>query len=452
MAKYLLDDYLNINRHAKSSLVTLYTMHASEYGNLFYRMFVFFSLIAQIIFFTVILSAINIYLLFLILLYITLIMFFTQKRGGYALKSGREIANINDKILQGVTEALGSLKITKVLNYEKNIFEKSTSESEMLQKKSRNIYKIKGLLNFIDTFNFIFLMSIMVISYQYFKLPLSEIITFMFLLFRLVPILKQLNLEKIEINSKLESALKIYQFLDKCDQPPKFKKSPKTNSLNMIKIESMSFKFGDQYVLTNVNLTFESSKHYAIMGRSGSGKSSLMNLVLGLYKPTSGNIMYYNKEDKLINVESLHMFYMSQEPFILNGTVRENLLFGLNEELRNVADILQSALRKVDLEVFFDQAQGLDTVIDEDGANLSGGQKQRLALARVFIRHYDLIVLDEHTSAIDQESIKIINEAIRCIQDSTIISITHNSNVINNADEIIELENYEAKSKGRKSL
>lgn len=441
MTKYLLDDFLNINSYSKSSLITLYSMHASEYGNLFYRMFVILFLIVQILFFTVVLSIINFSLLFLITSYILIIVFVTLKRGEYALKSGKEIANINDQILQRVTETINALKITKVFNYEKTLFNKSVNDSDLLQRESMNVYKTASLITFIDTFNFIFLMSTLIISYKYFQLPLSEIVIFLFLLFRLVPILKQFNLEKIEINAKLESALKIKRLVDENDYPTNFDYREKINTLVKMKIKNVSFKYQNHNVLTDITLQFEPSKHYAIKGRSGSGKSTLADLILGLYKPSKGNIEYYDDKNKLIDISSVYKFYMSQEPFILNGTVRDNLLFGSNDDLTYVESTLNDALRKVDLESFFIQLQGLDTIIDENGANLSGGQKQRLALARLFIRHYDLIILDEHTSAIDEASIKIINEAIKSIRKSIIISITHDSAVMENADVIIELEN-----------
>tara|TARA_B110001450_G_scaffold256423_1_gene286882 strand:- start:842 stop:2539 length:1698 start_codon:yes stop_codon:yes gene_type:complete len=441
MTKYLLDDFLNINSYSKSSLVTLYSMHASEYGNLFYRMFVLLFLIVQILLFTVVLSLINFSLLFLITSYILIIVFVTLKRGKYALKSGKEIANINDQILQRVTETINALKISKVFNYEKTLFNKSVKDSDLLLRESMNVHKNASLITFIDTFNFIFLMSTLIISYKYFQLPLSEIVIFLFLLFRLVPILKQFNFEKIEINAKLESALKIKRLVDENDYSTNFDYRDKINSLVKMNIKNVSFKYQNHNVLTDITLQFEPSKHYAIKGRSGSGKSTLADLILGLYKPSKGNIEYYDDKNKLIDISSVYKFYMSQEPFILNGTVRDNLLFGSNDDLTYTESTLNDALRKVDLESFFIQLQGLDTIIDENGANLSGGQKQRLALARLFIRHYDLIVLDEHTSAIDEVSIKIINEAIKSIRKSIIISITHDSAVMENADVIIELKN-----------
>ena len=203
MTKYLLDDFLNINSYSKSALVTLYSMHASEYGNLFYRMFVILFLIVQVLFFTVVLSIINFSLLFLIASYIFIIVFFTRKRGKYALKSGKEIANINDQLLQRVTETINALKISKVFNYEKTLFNKSVKDSDLLQRESMNVYKTASLITFIDTFNFIFLMSTLIISHKYFQLPLSEIVIFLFLLFRLVPILKQFNLELLKRFFKL---------------------------------------------------------------------------------------------------------------------------------------------------------------------------------------------------------------------------------------------------------
>lgn len=445
MRTFLLDDYLKINAHSKSSLVTLYSVHASEYGNLFYRMFVLFFLVIQILFFTLVLSFINYNLLFMITSYIIAITYVTRNRGKYALHSGKVIANINDQILQRVTEILDSLKISKVFNFEEELYKKSVQDSDHLQNKSMSIYKTSSLLIFIDTFNFIFLMSILIVSYKYFELPLSEIVTFLFLLFRLVPNLKQFNLEKVEINAKLESALKIKRLVDESKDTKKFEKYERTNSLSKIQISDVSFKYKSKTVLSNVTLTFGKSKRYAIKGRSGSGKSTLVDLILGLISTDSGKILYYNDHDQSIDRRTINTFYLSQNPFILTGTVRDNLLFGLND-VADFDETLNVALRHVDLENYFGNLEGLETVVQENGANLSGGQKQRLALARLFVRHYDLIVLDEHTSAIDTESVTIINRAIKNIENSTIISVTHNTTVMDDADVVIELEDTSVKS------
>jgi len=446
MKHFLLDDYIKINSYSKSALITLYTVHASEYGNLFYRIFVFLSLIIQIILFTLILSIINIYILFLIILYILIIVFLTIKRGEYAKESGKEIADINDKVLQRVTEALASLKIIKVFNFENNIFNKSIEDSNNLLEKNMIVYKIKGLMNFIDTFNFIFLMSVLVISYEYFKLPLSEIVVFLFLLFRLVPLLKQVNLEKVEINSKLESALKIKRITDSNEKKITFKYYKKNKVLQSIKLDLLYFNFiNNKSILRELSLEFYKGNHYSIIGKSGAGKSTLVNVILGLYHPTQGNIRFMDNKNKQIDINSIKTFYMSQDSFILNGTVKENLLFGMEDYNCIKNEIFIDALKKVDLWNLFKEQDGLKTYIQEDGANLSGGQKQRLSLARLFIQDYDLVILDEHTSAIDRRSINIINNSIRFITDSIVINITHSDAIIGNTDIVIELENGKIK-------
>jgi len=445
MKHFLLDDYLKINSFSKSALVTLYAVHAAEYGNLFYRIFVFLSLIIQIVLFTFVLSIINIYLLALIGVYVLVIVAFTLKRGRYAQESGKEIASVNDKILQRVTEALSSIKIIKVFNFEKNIYSQSVNDSDTLLEKNMIVYKIKGMMNFIDTFNFIFLMGLLVISYDYFNLPLSEIVVFLFLLFRLVPLLKSVNVEKIEINARLESALKIKSFIGENSKNIKFIHCKKNKELQNIKLKNIEFSYEKDVVLKQLNLSFEVGNHYAVIGRSGSGKSTLVNVLLGLYKPTSGYIYFYDKAGQDIDIGSTKAFYMSQEPFILNGTVKENLLFGIEDNVNIKDEVFIQALKNVDLWVLFSESQGLKTIIQEDGANLSGGQKQRLALARLFVRHYDLIVLDEHTSAIDKKSIEIINNAVRGIISSIVINITHSDSIVENTDLVIELENGRVK-------
>ena len=109
-------------------------------------------------------------------------------------------------------------------------------------------------------------------------------------------------------------------------------------------------------------------------------------------------------------------------------------------DLINKDEVLIKALKSVDMWSLFSESEYLETVIQEGGANLSGGQKQRLALARLFVQHYDLIILDEHTSSIDKSSIKIINNAIRGIKNSIVINITHSDIIVENVDVVIELK------------
>ena len=192
-----------------------------------------------------------------------------------------------------------------------------------------------------------------------------------------------------------------------------------------ISLEDVSFRYGEHPVLENRSYTFHSGGKYAITGQSGSGKTTLAKIVLGLLPGYEGHIWYGEQEQKRIDPKSLHdrIAYVDQQVYLFQDTVRFNITLGEpypEEELANV-------LRSCCLDAYVGSLpDGLDTVIMENGKNLSGGQRQRIALARSLIRNVQYLILDEGTSALDEETAVAIENGLLAIPELCVIIITHN--------------------------
>lgn len=192
-----------------------------------------------------------------------------------------------------------------------------------------------------------------------------------------------------------------------------------------IKLENVSFQYGDCPVLKNKNYTFHAGGKYAIMGESGSGKTTLAKIILGLLHGYTGNVWYGEQEQKDINTEDLYncVTYVDQQVYLFQDTMRFNITLGVPYTETEV----MAVIRKCCLEDFVNSLpNGLDTVIMENGKNFSGGQCQRIALARALIRKVQYIIVDEGTSALDEANALDIENSLLDTPEVGVIIITHN--------------------------
>ena len=227
---------------------------------------------------------------------------------------------------------------------------------------------------------------------------------------------------------------------------------PLTELKNSIRYENVSFKYKDDFVLKNIDLTINKGKTIALVGESGSGKSTMGDLLARFYDVNEGTIFFDDTPIQTCSLTDLrnHIGIVSQESILFNTSVRENIAFGMENAS---IDAIMNAAKIANAHEFIMQLEnGYETNIGERGNKLSGGQKQRISIARAILKNPTVLVLDEATSALDTESEKLVQDALdHLMKDRTSIIIAHRLSTIRNADEIIVLSKGEIKERGQHS-
>lgn len=217
-----------------------------------------------------------------------------------------------------------------------------------------------------------------------------------------------------------------------------------------IKFSNVKFSYGDKMVLNGIDFEISAGEYVAIVGKSGEGKSTLVNLLCGFYSHDSGKILIDNKNIQEYSLRCLRdrIGVVSQQNLLFEKSVRYNLIFS-DESSRD--DEIRDVLKKVGLiNDIVNEREGLDSTIGVKGRQLSGGQKQRLVIARMLLRKPDILVLDEATSAVDGESETSINDIIQNeYKNHTVISIAHRFSTILKADRIIVLNRGKIIAQGK---
>jgi ATP-binding cassette subfamily B protein len=210
-----------------------------------------------------------------------------------------------------------------------------------------------------------------------------------------------------------------------------------------IQFENVNFNYKDDTpVLNDLTITAEAGKTTALVGLSGSGKSTIMNLILRFWDPSSGNVCIDEQDIKDVQLQSLRsqISLVSQDVFLFEGTVRENIASGMKDATE--AEIIAASEAAYAHHFIMDLPQGYDTQVGELGGQLSGGQRQRISIARAFLKNSPIILLDEPTSALDSESEQAIQRALtQLTKRRTTLVIAHRLATVLNADRILVIEN-----------
>jgi subfamily B ATP-binding cassette protein MsbA len=197
-------------------------------------------------------------------------------------------------------------------------------------------------------------------------------------------------------------------------------------------------------VLNNVNFSVKRGEIVALVGPSGGGKSTLVDLIPRFYDPTDGKILIDNINIRNVKIESLRtlMGIVTQETFLFNESIKNNIAYGLGEY---PFEKIEEAARTANAHNFImEMPNGYDTVIGERGVKLSGGQKQRISIARALLKNPEIMIFDEATSSLDNESELLVQEAIeRLMVNRTTIVIAHRLSTIRNATRIVVLDRGE---------
>ena len=213
-----------------------------------------------------------------------------------------------------------------------------------------------------------------------------------------------------------------------------------------IELNDISFRYPDgARALSHASITIHKGEKIALTGKSGTGKTTLLTILLQLIKADTGKILLDGNELQAENIKSWrNLFaYVPQSPYILDGTLLENIAFGLSKEQINHQKVVQ-LIADLDLQKMIDQLpNGLETYIGEKGIRLSGGQRQRIAIARALYADAEILLLDEVTNQLDMKSEQEVLQTLEkvALQNKTIVMITHHEHIINRFDKILQIEN-----------
>ncbi len=208
-----------------------------------------------------------------------------------------------------------------------------------------------------------------------------------------------------------------------------------------IVFENVSFKYDEQPVIKDLNLTIEPGRKVALVGPSGCGKTTLGNLILRFYDVSAGRILIDGLDIRKYSKDSFrnNVAVVLQEPFLFSGTIRDNIAYAKKDATN---EEIMAAARMANVEEFVNMLpHGYKTIIGENGASLSGGQKQRIAIARAILKNPSILILDEATSALDTVSEYLVQHALdNLMEGRTTIIIAHRLSTIKNADQIVVLK------------
>lgn len=281
----------------------------------------------------------------------------------------------------------------------------------------------------------------------------EEFIGFLIIIFQLMAPIKDISTVSNRIQESYAAASRIFEIVDaKPDVYDTEKSVDKNNFESTIEFRNVSFNYGadDRLILDNINLTIHKHERIALVGLSGVGKSTMVDLLPRFYDVTSGEILIDGINIKNIKVKLLRKLFgiVTQEIILFNDTIKNNISAG--QENISESKITEAAKNANAHDFIMQTEKGYDTVIGDRGIKLSGGQRQRIAIARALLENAPIMILDEATSSLDTESEALIQDAIeRLMENRTSIVIAHRISTIKNADRIIVLENGKISSTGK---
>lgn len=345
-------------------------------------------------------------------------------------------------ITSALSEIFTNIEIIKANNAQKYEHSRFVDENNKFFRLNLKSVKIEQLVSpLMETIGSIGVAAVIIIGGKDVidgHINMGAFFSFLTALFMLYTPLKRI----VNIYNKMQDAIaaseRTFFLMDKVSQIKDGQKEL-NEEINLIKFNDVRLSYGDKEVLKGINLEANKSEFIALVGSSGGGKSSLMNLLMRFYDVNGGEILINGTNLKDIKIHSLrqNIGLVTQRVYIFNDTVAKNVAYGreFNE------DAVINALKLANAYEFVSKLDnGINTILNEFGTNLSGGQRQRIAIARALYQNPQILIFDEATSALDNESEKEITKAINNLRSKKIIFvIAHRLSTVENADKIAVL-------------
>lgn len=354
-----------------------------------------------------------------------------------------------------VEETLGGLRIIKAFCAEDKMnkrFDGINSEyRDSIQRVNIRQQMAHPMSEFLGTVLIIIVLwvgGILVLDQQILSGP--TFIYYLVMLYSIINPLKDFSKASYNIPKGLASMERVDKIL-KAENTIKEPANPKhiTSFEHQIEFRHVSFRYGEQWVLKDINLVIEKGKTVALVGQSGSGKSTLVDLIPRYYDVQEGEVLIDGINIKELGIHDLRQLIgnVNQEAILFNDSFYGNITFGVDSATR---EQVEQAAHIANAHEFIMQTEhGYDTNIGDRGGRLSGGQRQRVSIARAILKNPPILILDEATSALDTESERLVQDALeRLMKTRTTVAIAHRLSTIKNADEICVLHEGEIVERG----
>ena len=401
--------------------------------------------------------------MFLISAKLTLFVFIFIPVSGFIIsRIGKSLKKRSDRVqseqgqlLSIIEETLGGLKVIKGFNAQRIFGDKFKASTQRFNKFSNNLLHRQNLAS--PTSEFLGILVISVLLWYGGQMVLRDgnleaglFIVYMGLAYNILTPAKAISKASYSVkkgNAAAERVLEILNTESPLADAPNAK--VKDQFETQIKLNNISFKYEDDYVLKNFSLTVPKGKSVALVGQSGSGKSTIANLVTRFYDVNEGSICIDEDNIKDLTKHSVRnlMGIVTQDSILFNDSIKNNILLGKEDASDQE---IEEALKVANAWEFVkDLPHGIETNIGDSGNKLSGGQKQRLSIARAVLKNPPIMILDEATSALDTESERLVQEALEnMMKNRTSIVIAHRLSTIQNADVIVVMQKGEIAEHG----
>lgn len=408
-----------------------------------------------ILFTILIMFGISFKLTLFVFIFIPIAGMIISKIGKSLKKQSDNVQREQGEFLSIIEETLGGLRVIKAFNSESKFYKTFSSSTERFFNFSNTLLNRQNLAS--PTGEFLGILVIGVLLWFGGKMVLidktldaSSFIAYMGLAYNILTPAKAISKASYGVKKGNAAAERVLEILE-TENPISEIENPvvKSDFLQQIVLKNISFKYEDEYVLKNFNLTVPKGATVALVGQSGSGKSTIANLVTRFYDVNEGEVTIDGTNIKHFSKKSLRSLLglVTQDSILFNDSVKNNIRLG--KENATDADIIEAAKIANAHDFIMELSNGYDTNIGDSGNKLSGGQKQRLSIARAVLKNPPIMILDEATSALDTESERLVQEALeKMMRNRTSIVIAHRLSTIQNADTIVVLNKGEIVEQG----
>jgi ATP-binding cassette, subfamily B, bacterial MsbA len=372
------------------------------------------------------------------------IVFFVRRRlSSPARQLGEKVAVAKNELTERILTAVQGMRTVRAFAQEAPVQKRFDEASGRVHRTNVALEHLQNLIPPLSESGYLAVLGAVIVAANFLEIPFTATLASVALLYRLQPHMRELDAHLLELGGIEASIRMVGRVLDRSDKSyPPDGDEPFTGLEKELRFENVSMTYAGsaKSTLRDASFTIPVGRTTAIMGRSGAGKTTIVNLILRLYEPTGGAILADGRPITSFERGSWlsRVAVAGQDLELIEGTVAENIAFGMPDA--SMEDIEEAASLAGVTSFLADLSDGFYSWVGERGLNLSAGQRQRVGLARALLRRPDLLILDEATAALDAAMEEEVRRNIaRAYKDKTMIIITHRTDIALSADHVVKL-------------